>query len=84
MLSKKRTWHCQHCNEDLSYCVYKRHKEQYFDHDKQIWITHVERLYDSEEDDNDSLVVLQENADTGMPILAMCINAKHVVGANCT
>lgn len=37
--SRKR--YCQHCREELSYPVYKKHKEQFYDNNTQTWIKSV-------------------------------------------
>lgn len=51
-LPRKRTRYCPHCDEDVTYLVYKKHKEEFYDLTKKVWRckTHFEEL-DAEDDD---------------------------------
>ena len=35
-LPRKRTRYCPHCDEDLTYLVYKKHKEEFYDPFKRV------------------------------------------------
>ena len=52
---RKRTRYCPHCNEHVSYLVYKRHKEEFYDIRTKEWNTHHSDLYqemDAVDDEN--------------------------------
>jgi len=54
VLPRKRTRFCPHC-EDVTHLVYKKHKEEFYDFAKKVWMkrqykTHFEEL-DAEDDD---------------------------------
>ena len=35
--SRKRTRYCQHCDKNVNYQAYKRHKEEFYDSDEKEW-----------------------------------------------
>lgn len=52
----KRTRYCEHCDEELSYPVYKKHKERFYDKVTQTWIRNVSTndfidKFDAEDDE---------------------------------
>jgi len=49
---RKRTWYCEHCNQDVSHRVYKRHKEQYYNFNGQTWIKRKPKQFDDEDHDD--------------------------------
>ena len=54
-LPRKRTGYCPHCDEDVTHLVYKKHKEEFYDFTKRVWMsrrykTNFEEL-DAEDDD---------------------------------
>jgi len=52
VLPRKRTRHCPHCDQDVTYLVYKKHKEEFYDPIKNVWRckSDFEKL-DAEDDD---------------------------------
>ena len=52
VLPRKRTRYCPHCDEDVTYLVYKKHKEEFYDPIKKAWRrkSDFEKL-DAEDDD---------------------------------
>ena len=49
MSSKQERYHCFHCNEDLHYRVFCRHKEEFYNAITGEW-----QLLNNDEDSNDS------------------------------
>ena len=50
-LPRKRTRYCPHCDEDVTYLVYKKHKEE-FDPFKRVWRCKTDFEQLDAEDDN--------------------------------
>ena len=49
---RKRTRFCYHCRESVTYLVYKRHKEEFYNAHVNKWTTVDGREEDSSDDEN--------------------------------
>ena len=55
---KKKRKFCEHCNEYLTVPVYKRHKADYYDEKKDLWITSTKHpVYDPSIDAEDDYII---------------------------
>lgn len=54
--SRKRMRFCEHCGKEITYPVYKKHKEEFYDHRKKEWKVKY-KSYPEEVDAEDDAVI---------------------------
>ena len=59
--SRKRMRFCEHCNKEVTYPVYKKHKEEFYDYERKEWKIKC-KLYAEEIDAKDDAVIMDSLA----------------------
>ena len=74
--ARKRTRYCPHCKEHVSYLVYKRHKEEFYDIRTKEWNTRHSDLYMEEMDAVDDENICNALASHKGPVFCCFFNVK--------
>ena len=74
VLPRKRTRYCPHCDEDVTYLVYKKHKEEFYDPIKKVWRCNSDDFEKLDAEDEDIISRAVSRVDAGYFII--CIVRK--------
>ena len=64
---RKHTRYCPHCDKNISYSAYKRHKQEFYDSDKKEWAKcHATVEEDLDARDDEMICNALATSDTGI------------------